>query len=306
MSTEQFGIKIKNILSKKVLIIGSTGLIGHQVYNYLKTNSSYFLSNFSYRKKLTPDSILLNVRNERKLEEEIIKVNPSIIINCIGVLIEGSNQNPGNAIFLNAYLPHKLLVIANKVGAKLINISTDCVFSGNNKKPYSENDEKDGVGIYATTKSLGEIADKQHLILRTSVVGPELKNDGEELFHWFMLQTNEIFGFTKAVWSGVTTIELAKAIHWSIEFDIKGLYHVTNNSSISKYELLKLFNKYTKKNINILPQGDKHIDKSFVDTRKLINYEIPSYDQMISEMIEMILKNKDLYSQYKLGVSFDP
>jgi dTDP-4-dehydrorhamnose reductase len=277
----------------KILILGSNGMLGQMVYKYF--SSKYDVE--VYNKRFT-------IENRRVFLEEIKGFGDCIIINCIGVLIEGSNQNPGNAIFLNAYLPHKLLVIANKVGAKLINISTDCVFSGNNKKPYSENDEKDGVGIYATTKSLGEIADEDHLILRTSVVGPELKSDGEELFHWFMLQTNEIFGFTKVLWSGVTTIELAKAIHWSIEFDIKGLYHVTNNSSISKYELLKLFNKYTKKNINILTQGGKHIDKSFVDTRKLINYEIPSYDQMISEMIEMILKNKDLYSQYKLGGKF--
>jgi len=285
-------------LKKKVLVIGSTGLIGHQVYNYLKNNSNYELYNFSYRKKLTPDSILLDVRDEGRLEDEILQINPNFIINCVGVLIEGSNQDPGNAIFLNAYLPHKLMMLANNTAAKLIHISTDCVFSGKKKKPYTEIDEKDGIGMYSKTKSLGEIINKDHLTLRTSVVGPELKSNGEELFHWFMSQTSTISGFTKTMWSGVTTLELAKAVNWSIENNINGLYHITNNQSISKNELLELFVKHTRKKINITKSDDKKIDKSFIDTRKLINYEVPSFDSMIRAMVENICKNKSLYSHY--------
>ena len=144
-----------------------------------------------------------------------------------------------------------------------------------------------------------QVINDKHLTLRTSVVGPELKCDGEELFHWFMNQTDEIIGFTEAIWSGVTTIELAKAVKWSIDYQITGLYHVSNNSSISKYDLLQLFKKYTKKEINIEPSDRKSTDKSFIDTRLLLNYKIPSYDKMIFEMIELI-KNKKLYNQYKV------
>jgi dTDP-4-dehydrorhamnose reductase len=217
-------------------------------------------------------------------------------------LIDGSNADPENSIFLNSYMPHRLTRLADKINAKLIHISTDCVFSGDKKEPYIETDEKDGRGVYAKTKGLGEVISDKHLTLRTSVVGPELKNDGEELFHWFMNQSGEISGYTKAIWSGVTTTELAKAVKWSIDHHITGLYHVTNNSSISKYDLLQLFQKYTKKDINIKPFSGKDANKSFIDTRLLMDYKIPSYDQMISDMVSLIANNRPLYSQYKVGI----
>ena len=173
-----------------------------------------------------------------------------------------------------------------------------CVFSGEKGISYIETDEKDGNGVYAKTKGIGEVISDKHLTLRTSVVGPELKSDGEELFHWFMTQSGNISGYTRAIWSGVSTLELAKAVLWSIENKITGPYHITNNDSICKYDLLKLFKKYTGKEINILPIDGKGVDKSFIDTRKLIDYKIPSYEQMVVEMTNLIRSNKVLYSQY--------
>ena len=290
-------------MQDRVLILGSTGLIGHQIHNYLKSNEGYELHNIAYRNKLQENTILLDVRDENSLIEQIASINPQYIVNCIGILISGSNKDPENAIFLNAYMPHRLARLADEIDAKLIHISTDCVFSGDKKKPYIETDEKDGRGVYARSKGLGEIVSNKHLILRTSVIGPELKTDGEELFHWFMSQQSGISGFTKSIWSGVTTIELAKAVKWSIDNDVTGLYHVTNNTSISKHDLLKLFKKYTKKDINIKPVGGNNIDKSFIDTRLLMNYKIPSYNQMVVEMIELIINNRKLYSQYGLGLA---
>jgi dTDP-4-dehydrorhamnose reductase len=286
-------------LRKKVLVLGSTGLIGHQVYNHLQNNASYDLHNISYRVKLNPNSIIQDARDEKKLVEKIIKIDPDYIINCIGVLIEGSDENHENAIFLNSYLPHRLSRLADQIFSKLIHISTDCVFSGKKSSSYIETDIPDGEGFYARSKGLGEILSNHHLTLRTSVVGPELKSDGEELFHWFMGQSDDIFGFTKALWSGVSSLELAKAVHWSINQDVQGLYHVTNNSSISKYEVLELFKKYTKKDINIIPVDGNKINKSYKDTRRIIDYEIPSYDEMIFDMVNSIIKNKSLYSHYK-------
>jgi dTDP-4-dehydrorhamnose reductase len=289
-------------LKDKVLVLGSAGLIGHQVYNYLKDSDNYELHNISYRNKIQNDTILLNARDEKNFIDKITSIRPHYIINCIGILINGSDTDPENAIFLNSYMPHRLTRLADKINAKLIHISTDCVFSGDKKESYIETDEKDGRGVYAKSKGLGEIVNNKHLTLRTSVVGPELKTDGEELFHWFMNQQGDISGFTKAIWSGVTTIELAKAVKWSIDHHITGLYHVTNNSSISKCDLLKLFQKYTKKDIDIKPVDGKNVDKSFIDTRLLMNYKIPSYDQMISDMISLITNNRPLYSQYKVGI----
>ena len=288
-------------MKKKVLILGSTGLIGHQVYNYLKSNSTYDLENISYRKQFDEKSILLNIRNEDNFLKTVKMIKSDIIINCIGVLIDGANKDPENAIFINSYMPHRLARLADDLGAKLIHISTDCVFSGSKKEPYIEADEKDGKDTYAKTKGLGEIINSKHLTIRTSVVGPELKNDGEELFHWFMNQSGTINGFTKAIWSGVTTLELAKAVHWSIEEDIRGLYHITNNDSINKCKLLNLFKKYTQKNIEIVAVDGKEVDKSFIDTRKEINYKIPSYDTMIKNMVDFIRENKKYYKQYDIG-----
>ena len=287
-------------MKDKVLVLGSAGLIGHQVYNLLEDCGDYEMINFSHKNQIQRDTILLNARDEQVFLNKIITSKPKYIINCIGILINGSNTNPEESIFLNAYLPHSLAGLADKINAKLIHISTDCVFSGDKKKPYIETDEKDGRGIYAKTKGLGEIVNEKHLTLRTSVVGPELKNDGEELFNWFMSQTNEILGFTEAIWSGVTTIELAKAVKWAIDNNISGLYHITNNSTISKFDLLKLFKKYTKKEIDIKPSNIRCTDKSFIDTRLLLNYEIPSYDKMIFDMVELIAKNKKLYKQYRI------
>ena len=284
----------------KVLILGSTGMLGHQVVNYFLKFDDYDVIDVAFRSKLREKTIISDVTDKTTFEKVIIELSPDFIVNCIGVLIHGSS-NVENAIYLNAYLPHQLKKISKNIGAKLIHISTDCVFSGD-KGGYIETDTRDGKGIYSQTKKLGEIEDDTNLTLRTSIIGPELKDNGEGLFHWFMNQQGEISGFTKTMWSGVTTIELAKTVKWSIDNSITGLYHVTNNSSINKCELLKLFQKYTKKDIDIKSVDGKNVDKSFIDTRLLMNYKIPSYDEMISDMVSLIANNRPLYSQYKVGI----
>jgi len=283
---------------KKILVLGSTGLIGHQVYLRLKKCSDYKLYNIAYRKKITDDTILLDARDEKVLEQTICEIKPDIIINCIGVLISEANRNPENAIFLNAYIPQHLKNIANELGIKLVHISTDCVFSGK-KGSYIENDIKDANDIYGRAKALGEVIEVPHVTLRTSVVGPEIK-EGEELFHWFMRQKGTIQGFTKSLWSGVTTIELAKAVEWAIENDITGLYHITNGKSINKYELLELFKKFTHKEIDIETVEGRVTNKTLIDTRKEINYVVPDYDVMVHDMIVSMKNNKILYSHYDL------
>ena len=116
-----------------------------------------------------------------------------------------------------------------------------------------------------------------------------------------MNQQGDISGFTKAIWSGVTAIELAKAVMWAIDNKTTGLYHITNNQPINKYDLLLLFKKHTQKNIEVLSVEGRNVDKSFIDTRKLINYSIPSYDEMIRDMVQLIIDNQALYDQYEIG-----
>ena len=221
------------------------------------------------------------------------------IINCIGILNEFANMNKSLAVFLNSYLPHFLTEATANTDTQVIHMSTDCVFSGLKGSSYIETDRKDGKDTYAKTKGLGEVICNNHLTLRTSVVGPELKEDGSELFNWFLRQSNIISGFTDVYWSGVSTIELAKAVHWAIINDLTGLYHITNNKKISKNDLLRLFRKFTNKDIDIQPISGKNIDKSFLDTRLLINYKIPSYEKMVSDMVELTINNQ-IYYKYKV------
>jgi dTDP-4-dehydrorhamnose reductase len=280
-------------LKKKLLVLGSTGMLGHQVADYFLKLDDYNVVDIAFRSKLRQETIIVDVTDKERLEKVLTELNPDFIVNCIGILIHGSN-NVENAIYLNAYLPHHLKKISKNINAKLIHISTDCVFSGA-KGSYIESDIKDGKGVYSQTKILGEIEDEVNLTLRTSIIGPELKDNGEGLFHWFMSQSDNVSGFTKSIWSGVTTLELAKAIKCAIDLDITGLYHVTNNLSINKYNLLKLFQKYTEKDIIINPVEGHIVDKSFMDTRVLIDMDIPVYEDMVKEMIDNI-KSSNMYS----------
>ena len=284
----------------KVLVLGASGLIGHTTYRFLFGLSKYEIYNFTFSRKLNTDSISIDARNESKFFGLIKEIKPDFIINCIGVLIQEAEYNPDQAIFLNAYLPHKLKNLADNIGSKLIHISTDCVFSGEKGSAYMEHDRKDSRSIYGITKGLGELIHEDHLTLRTSVVGPELKSNGQELFNWFMSQTNSINGYMASIWSGVTTHMLARAIECSIVQEITGIHHVTNNSAISKYELLKLFQIYTNKDLKIIPVEGIKSDKSFIDSRRLLKLDIPSYDKMISDMIIAIKEDNDLYPHYKI------
>jgi dTDP-4-dehydrorhamnose reductase len=282
-----------------LLILGSSGLIGHQVLNYFKNINNYEIFNISYNRKADENTILFDLRNYQDLKLLIDNIKPDFIINCAGILIEASNKDPQSSILLNAYLPNYLSTLALEFNFKLIHISTDCVFTGE-KGSYEEKDEKDGISIYSKTKSLGEVIDQHNLTIRTSVVGPELKIESEELFNWYMFQVGNINGYTKSIWSGVTTTFLPKAIENLINNKVVGLYHVTNNKPISKYDLLNLFKKYSNKKDEINKINGYISDKSLIDTRKIITIEVPSYEIMIREMFEHIKKNKRFYQHYNL------
>jgi len=284
-------------MQKKVLILGSTGMLGHQVYYHFKEKENFEVVNVSYRNKLTPETIILDLNNKFALEKLLIEQKPDFVINCVGVLIKGANDNPANAIYLNAYLPHLLTGICDEMNAKLIHISTDCVFSGR-KGNYSEDDEKDGRDIYSKTKALGEVETSPHVTLRTSIVGPELKEDGEGLFQWFMKQKGEVNGYNNAFWGGVTTFELAKCISKVLYANLEGLVHVTNGDRISKYKLLSIFKEvYNKKDIEIKEFSGKFVDKSLVKSKKF-EFDIPSYEDMVLEQKKWMDKQICLYKNY--------
>lgn len=290
----------KVLVPIKILVLGSTGMLGHQVVWRLMQNEKNFnVINVSYRSKLNDKTIIIDVEKDfQKLEELIDNLKPKIVINCIGVLISESLRDQKRAEYINAHFPHILKEICKKNKSKMIHISTDCVFSGT-KGSYLENDFTDSKTIYGKSKSKGEIIDQNNLTLRTSIIGPEIKKGGEGLLSWFLNEQNStVKGFSKALWSGVTTIELAKVIEKCLTSKICGLYHVTNNEKISKYNLLKLFNNYLYFEKNIISDNTVISDKSLLDTRDELNYEIPSYTKMIEEMFASMI-DIEKYKHYK-------
>ena len=280
---------------KKVAVFGSTGMLGHLLHNYLKLNCNYKLYDFSYRKKLTSNTIIIDAKDKDQIKKILHDIRPNIIVNCIGLLIQESEKDIENAVYLNAYFPHWLKGLCGEINCKLIHISTDCVFNGKDGN-YSENSIKNATDIYGKTKSLGEFESNNHLCLRTSIIGPEIKENGKGLFHWLLNQKGKILGYQNVFWSGITTLELSKAINYSIEKNISGLWNITNGDVISKFNLLeKIINHFSLKEIKLSPESDKRTDKSLISKRK-INYSVPTYDYMLDELHEYLIKNESLYS----------
>ena len=214
------------------------------------------------------------------------------------MLNKTAEDNPELAVWFNSYFPQLLATFGKKYNFKLIHISTDCVFSGK-EGGYKEDSFKNGIGFYAQSKALGEVINAKDLTFRTSIIGPELNENGIGLFHWFMNQNHEIFGYSEAYWSGVTTIELAKGIHEAIKQDLTGLYHFVNSSKISKFDLVNEFNSnFRDGGINIISKSDYKVDKSLINTRDDFNYTFSSYQIMIKEMKNWILDNRNLYKHY--------
>ncbi|WP_297337997.1 SDR family oxidoreductase [Algoriphagus sp.] len=280
---------------KKVLVLGSTGMLGHQVVLRLSQNPTFEVFDLSFRTKFRAETIICDVTDFQRLDQLINEIQPNIIVNCIGILIKGSNANPKNSILINAYLPHHLVALADSIGSKVIHVSTDCVFSGK-KGGYVESDFRDADDVYGRGKALGEIFSDKHLTLRTSIIGPELKTNGEGLFHWFMNQSNEVNGFTQAFWGGVSTVELAKVIDIAMEKKLSGLYHVSNGEAISKFELLNLFNEYFELGIRVNPSLGKEVDKSLKTDHLEFLGLIPSYEEMILEMKRFMQSHPEIYS----------
>jgi dTDP-4-dehydrorhamnose reductase len=199
--------------------------------------------------------------------------------------IQDAIENHFNEYSVGNYLPHFIERNTSNTHTKLIHISTDCVFSGK-KGGYRENDFTDGKGFYAQSKSLGEVKNYKDITIRTSIIGPELKQNGIGLLDWFMKQSGEVKGYTHALWSGVTTLELAKFIDSYLQEPVlSGIIHLTNNQPISKYDLLHEIKKvYELDQISIIPFADYTSDKSFLNTRTDFQYRVPDYEVMLTAL----------------------
>ena len=278
----------------KVIIFGAGGMLGNTLIKTISKDKSYKVygtlrKDIKFFDKNNSIKIFKNISCERKNEwqEILMKVKPDIIINCIGVVKQLNEINdPQLSIFTNSLFPHQLHDACKEINSKLIHISTDCVFSGK-KGLYSEIDNPDPSDFYGLSKLLGEINSEDSLTIRTSIIGHSL-NSNHGLIDWFLNQKNsKIKGYTKAIFSGLTTLELSKVFLKFIlpNYSLKGIIHISN-VPISKFDLLNLVSRIYKKSIIISPDDNLILDRS-LNSRKFIKqtgYIPPSWETMIEEM----------------------
>ncbi len=282
----------------KVLVLGKTGMLGHVVYNYLK-EKGYDVVGTSSKENIVYDAF-----QDMEHIEDIIKAEkPDAIVNCIGILNKVAEDNKELAVKLNSLLPHYMDSLSRKYNFKFIHVSTDCVFEGTKGK-YDEDALADASSFYGRSKALGELRNDKSLTLRTSIVGPDENPKGIGLFQWFMNQEGSVGGYTKVIWTGVTTIELAKCIDVALEKNIVGLNNVVNNDFISKYDLLQLFKKYFGKEIDIIENDKVVSEKTLIRTDKSYDFKVPSYEKMVEEMKDWVVDHEELYPKLVKQSSF--
>ncbi|RID84735.1 NAD-dependent epimerase/dehydratase family protein [Peribacillus asahii] len=281
----------------KILVLGATGMAGHIISIYLKENG-HDVTAFSRRRFEYCNNIIGDITNFAFVKSIVLEGNYDAVINAIGILNNDAEENKSLSILLNSYLPHYLSDITKDSKTRIIHMSTDCVFSGKTGG-YTEISFKDGATFYDRSKALGELENNKDLTFRNSIIGPDMNEEGIGLFNWFMKQEGQIDGYSKAMWTGVTTLTLAKAMEKALKENLTGLYNLVNNRCISKLDLLKLFNKHMRdETISIISSDAVIVDKSLINNRNDFKFIVPSYEQMVIEMKEWIQNHKELYKHY--------
>jgi dTDP-4-dehydrorhamnose reductase len=230
----------------------------------------------------------VDVENSDSLAALFARVRPNLVINCIGLVKQlAEADDPLAAIPINSLLPHRLARLCDVAGARLVHVSTDCVFSGT-KGMYREEDYPDANDLYGRSKYLGEVDYPHAVTLRTSIIGHEL-GGAHGLIGWFLSQQGGVKGFTKAVFSGLPTVELARVIrdHVLPHPELRGTYHVSA-APIDKFELLTLVAKAYGRAIEITPDARLVIDRSLDSTRfrQATGYQPPPWPELIRRMAE--------------------
>lgn len=281
----------------RVLILGSNGMAGHMVSSYLSTLPRYKIINASRTSAI--EELRFDATIPETVENLLTFSKPDVIVNCVGLLVKQSNNNPLRAALTNSVFPHLLAEHTKKKGLRLIHISTDCVFSGNSG-PYVEIDLTDALDIYGKSKAIGEVIDENNLTIRTSIIGPEISDHATGLFDWFMHEVEDVNGFARVIWSGVTTLELSKAIDFVIaDNPISGLLHLTNNIGLSKYILLKLIKKiWGIKRGKIREEINPRQNKALVTARRDFDYDVPPYAAMLQDLKNWMISHPKQYSHY--------
>ena len=283
----------------RILVLGGDGMLGHQLLKQLSANHEvrvtlrqdegqyhhYGLFN------QTNTYYGIDVRSFELLAEVFAEFQPDAVINAIGIVKQRSSSKESvPSIELNALLPHKLSLLCKTAGARLVHMSTDCVFSGI-KGSYVESDMPDATDLYGRSKLLGELTGSHCITLRTSIIGVELSRK-KSLVEWYLAQKGEIKGFQKAIYTGFTTIEMARVIEFLL-LDcpkLHGVWHVASKP-INKFDLLKMLTKALARNDIVLkPDVDFICDRSLLADAfiKETGYRLPEWGEMIDELASEI------------------
>jgi dTDP-4-dehydrorhamnose reductase len=280
----------------RVVVLGASGMLGnamlrvmaekHDVCGTIRSDSAKQYFSPELAKHLISG---VDVENPTALESLFREQKPGVIINCIGLIKQLADGNDMcTAAPINSELPHRLATLCTKNGARLVHMSTDCVFNGK-KGNYTESDTPDADDVYGRTKLLGEVTDSPHAItLRTSIIGHEL-HSANGLVGWFLAQKGKVKGYRRAIFSGFPTVELAKIVRDCVlpNAGLSGLYHVAA-TPISKFDLLSLIKAVYKKDIEIEPDDAVAIDRSLNAEKfhRATDYTAPDWPTLIARMHE--------------------
>ncbi len=279
----------------RVLVLGASGMLGnamlrlfaqspqHNVVGSVRSASALA----SLEPTLRPLVVAgVDVENFDSLTALFANVRPDVVINCIGLVKQlAEADDPLVALPVNALLPHRLARLCSLAKARLVHVSTDCVFSGS-KGMYTEQDEPDAKDLYGRSKLLGEVNYPHAVTLRTSIIGHEL-GSAHGLVGWFLAQQGSVKGFRCAVFSGLPTVELARVIRDIVipQPVLRGVHHVSA-APINKFDLLTLVAQVYGKKIDIVPDEKLVIDRSLDSTRfrMLTGYQPPDWPELVRAM----------------------
>jgi dTDP-4-dehydrorhamnose reductase len=279
----------------RVLVLGASGMLGNAVFRLFAQSPSFLTMGSLRSTNLLPylakdlhDRVIcgVDVENLDSLTGLFAKSRPDVVINCIGLVKQlAAADDPLVVIPVNALLPHRLARLCEVADARLVHISTDCVFSGD-KGMYTEADVSDAKDLYGRSKYIGEVNYPHAITLRTSIIGHELSGS-QSLVGWFLAQQKGVKGFRRAIFSGLPTVELALVIRDYVlpRPELHGLYHVSAKA-INKYELLRLVANTYGKSIEIQPDDQLVIDRSLDST---LFYQATGYQpNEWSELIQLM------------------
>jgi len=290
---------------EKILILGATGMIGNTIFRVLSQNKKFDVLGTS-RENTKKDLISgIYIENIDSIIRVIAETKPTIVLNCVGLIKQMPNADDlATATYMNSLFPHRLAHLLSISNIRMVHFSTDCVFSGE-KGNYLEPDLADATDIYGKTKYLGEVINyKNCLTIRTSCIGHELQ-EYCGLVEWFLTQKTSVWGFKKAIYSGIPTVELAEILSKIVipNHKLNGLYQISAEP-ISKYDLLNLIAKEYNKKIDIkvatVNQEKTTVDRSLNSTkfRKKTGYNPQSWPDLIKKM-HQDYKSNPIYRKYR-------